>query len=549
MAPPPNLFNNLNTVPARSGSERRERGVSRHDLYILVSLSIMSLVIALEANIIVTALSAIVQDIGGNSNQAFWIGTSYLVTCAACMPFTSSASDVFGRPRILFLSTFLFTVGTGVCCLSGNIGVLIAGRTIQGIGSGGMYVLTLVIFTDIVPLPQRPRLYGIIQMAWAIGSLSGPIIGGAIAENTTWRWIFYLNFPICGYCLIVIPVLLPLRAPVVGFRQGLARIDWIGGIIFTFSVIAILIGISWGGNRFPWVGPQTLLPIILGTLGITFTVYFEWKVSACPFLKVVLFSNRTSIVTYILGLLQGLILYGQLYYVPLFFISVKGYSPLVAGTSMLPVSACLLPGSIISGILVTRYNAYRWSIWLGWSLTAIASGLLIYWSVETPTYLWVITLIVGGLGHGLVLNAQTFVTGAVAAAHHSGHAATMYLFFRMLGTAIGVNLGSSVYQSFMASQLREKGLPESIAFHSEEYLTTLKNLPDGEYRSSVLVSYASGFKGVHLIFTSLAGMAFLLSFLVGHYDLNKNSEGDHQLQPQQLAPPMSRDGDSWVGSS
>lgn len=105
---------------------------------------------------------AIVQDIGGNSNQAFWIGTSYLVTCAACMPFTSSASDVFGRPRILFLSTFLFTVGTGVCCLSGNIGVLIAGRTIQGIGSGGMYVLTLVIFTDIVPLPQRPRLYGIM---------------------------------------------------------------------------------------------------------------------------------------------------------------------------------------------------------------------------------------------------------------------------------------------------------------------------------------------------------------------------------------------------
>lgn len=105
---------------------------------------------------------SIIQDIGGTSTQSFWVGTAYLISCAVAMPFLSSISDIFGRPIILIGSVIMFTVGTIICCIAGSIGVLLGGRVVQGIGAGGMYVLSLVVFTDIVPLRHRPKFYGIM---------------------------------------------------------------------------------------------------------------------------------------------------------------------------------------------------------------------------------------------------------------------------------------------------------------------------------------------------------------------------------------------------
>ncbi|KAJ0300384.1 hypothetical protein Brms1b_012804 [Colletotrichum noveboracense] len=136
--------------------------MSAREIAILVSLSVMSLVIALDANIIVTSLSAIIQDIGGTSTQAFWVGTAYLISCAVVMPFIESVSKVFGRRETLLPCVGLFTAGTLMCCFSYDIALMVAGRVVQGVGAGGMYVLCLVIFTDIVPLRLRFKLYGIM---------------------------------------------------------------------------------------------------------------------------------------------------------------------------------------------------------------------------------------------------------------------------------------------------------------------------------------------------------------------------------------------------
>ncbi|TDZ35739.1 Efflux pump FUS6 [Colletotrichum spinosum] len=508
---------------------------SKHQMIIITTLSIMSFVIALDANVIVTSLSAIIQDIGGTSTQAFWVGTAYLISCAVAMPFLASLSDIFGRPIILIGSLIFFTAGTILCCVAGGIDMLLGGRVIQGIGAGGMYVLSLVVFTDIVPLRHRPKLYGVIQMAWAIGSLVGPIIGGAIAEHTTWRWIFYINFPICGYSLVAIPILLTLKPPTATVGEKLKRVDWIGGFLFIGSMVTFLVGISWGGNDFPWRSAQTLVPLFIGAAGLVVSLLYESKFAAHPFLRKMLFTDRSAITVYILGLLQGFILYGQLYYVPFYFLSVAEYTPTMAGVAMLPVTLLLLPGSIISGILVSRFNAYRWSIWIGWALMALASGLFIYWDVDTSIAVHVITLVIGGIGHGFVLNAQTFVTGAIVAPQNSGHAAAMYLFLRMLGCAIGVNVGSTTFQNVMGIKLERKGIASDIARRAEEYLGVLKTLPEGTYKDAILESYAYGFKGVHGVYVSLAVLAFFASFMIRHYDLNKLHETQHTLQQNRLS--------------
>ncbi|KAH9225336.1 hypothetical protein K456DRAFT_1731961 [Colletotrichum gloeosporioides 23] len=136
--------------------------MSSRKIAIFVSLSIMSLVIALDANIIVTSLLAIIQDIGGTSTQAFWVGTAYLISCAVVMPFIESVSNVFGRCEVLIPCIGLFTAGTLMCCFTSGIALMIAGRVVQGVGAGGMYVLCLVIFTNIVPLRLQFKFYGII---------------------------------------------------------------------------------------------------------------------------------------------------------------------------------------------------------------------------------------------------------------------------------------------------------------------------------------------------------------------------------------------------
>lgn len=207
----------------------------------------------------------------------------------------------------------------------------------------------------------------------------------------------------------------------------------------------------------------------------------------------------------------------------------------MAGVAMLPVTLLLLPGSIVSGILVSRYNAYRWSIWIGWALLALASGLLIYWGVGTSVAVHVITLVIGGVGHGFILNAQTFVTGAIVDPQNSGHAASMYLFLRMLGCAIGVNVGSTTFQNVMALKLRRQGIAEDIARRAEEYLLVVKTLPDGTFKDAVLESYAYGFKGVHGVYVALAVIAFFLSFLIRHYDLNRIHETEHRLQQNRVS--------------
>ncbi|KAK1973367.1 major facilitator superfamily transporter [Colletotrichum cereale] len=519
---------------------------SRHQMIIIMTLSIMSFVIALDATVIVTSLSSIIQDIGGNSTQAFWVGTAYLISCAVVMPFLASLSGIFGRPAILTGSLVFFTTGTILCCVANSIALLLGGRVVQGIGAGGMYVLSLVVFTDIVPLRQRPKYYGIIQLAWAVGSLVGPVMGGAIAEHTTWRWIFYINFPICGYSLIAVPTLLTLRPPESTFAEKLKSVDWLGGFLFIGSMVAFLVGISWGGNGFPWQSAETLVPVFVGAAGLIITLFYEHRYAKSPFLNKDLFTDVSAITVYILGLVQGFILYGQLYYVPFYFLSVKQKTPTMAGVAMFPVTLLLVPGSIISGVLVSRLNAYRWSIWMGWALVSVASGLFVSWDVDTHLAVSVVTLAIAGIGHGLVLNAQTFVTGAIVDPHNSGHAAAMYLFLRMLGSAIGVNVGSTTFQNVMAEELARKGIVRSIAQHAEEYLVVLHTLPDDMFKNAVLSSYAFGFKGVHGVYVALAVVAFAASFFIRHYNLNKDHQPGHRLDGNRF---VGNPGPSGLGSS
>lgn len=222
-------------------------------------------------------------------------------------PFIAALSDIFGRRLFLFLSVLLFTVGTLICCLANDFTQLLAGRSVQGVGGGGIIVLVLVITTDIIPLRQRPKYNVVLQLSWAAGTVSGPLIGGVIAQNTTWRWIFYINFPFCTLSLIMIPFVIKLEMKRSSFWQKVGRVDWLGGVFFIASLTSFLVAITWGGIQFPWANYRTLVPLAVGVAGLIMAVAWERWVAQQPFLRLFLFNSRSAILAYICTTLQGLL--------------------------------------------------------------------------------------------------------------------------------------------------------------------------------------------------------------------------------------------------
>ncbi|KAI1325531.1 major facilitator superfamily transporter [Xylariaceae sp. FL0255] len=524
-------------VEAEADEAQREPQIewqpTLHEKVIIYTMAVTSLIVALDASIIITPLSTIIQSLGGTATQAFWIGTSYLLVNAVTMPVICAVSNVFGRPICLIFALSAFTVGTILCATAHNVGQMLVGRSIQGVGGGGIHSLGLVIQTDIVPLRYRPKWYGVTLGAWALGLAIGPVIGGAVVHGTTWRWIFYLMFPILAFGLISVPYLLTLKPREATTREKLGRIDWIGSFIFTGSATSFLIAISWGGSEFSWSSAQTLVPLIIGFVGLMSTLTYERLFPKEPFLRHSVFHNTSSIAVYVAGCIQGLVMYGLLYYGPFYFLSVKQFSPLNTGLTMLPATLTVSVGGIICGRLVTRFNNYRWFMCIGWFVASVGSSLFLIWPHNNSAPIWVITYLLTGTGQGLVLNAQNFASQANCKPGDEAAAAAMYAFFRQFGMALGVGIGGTTFQNVMTLKLQWLGLPTKIAIDAESYISVIPTLPEGEFKQHIFDAYNYGFTGVYAFYTAVSVVALIICVLcVENRDMTRKHENGVSVEAE-----------------
>lgn len=214
----------------------------------------------------------------------------------------------------------------------------------------------------------------------------------------------------------------------------------------------------------------------------------------------------------------------------------KENSPIATGTNLLPALCSLVPASVVVGSVVSRANRFRWAIWSGWTLTTLGTGLLIHWDANTNKATWAVSLVLVGLGHGLVLNAQNFATQAIARPRDEAYAAAMYAFLRSFGMAIGVGVGGSVFQNVMLIKLDQLGLPASLAKDAESYIAVFRSLPsDSLMKHQILEAYTYGIHGVFGVYCGMAGLAGLLCLAMRHFDMNKELETEHRLAENRLS--------------
>lgn len=364
------------------------------------ALASLSLVVALDGTSISVALPVIAKELNGSAMDAFWAGTSFLLTSTVFQPIYAAYSHIFGRKEVTLVAVLFFLAGTIVAGTAQDMPMMLVGRSIQGIGGGGIIALSNVILTDLVPLRYRGNWVGILGAMWAVGSVTGPIIGGSLSHPGVWQWIFWLNVPFIATSFILVALFIRLKSVPIPFLTKLRRADWIGSAVFAASLTAILIPLTWGGVMYPWTSWRTIAPIGFGLAGLIILGYHERFVAIEPVIRTVVFRNRTTNIAYLTTAMHGMTLWCLLYYQPLYFEGVRGFSPVIAGVALFPATFTVAPMAIISGIVISKFGRYRFMVWGGWAVTTLGCAFLCAVDTSTQLVQVLLTDLVAGIGLG-----------------------------------------------------------------------------------------------------------------------------------------------------
>ncbi|KKK14623.1 putative MFS transporter [Aspergillus ochraceoroseus] len=453
------------------------------------TLSVLTLMVALDGTSISVALPIITQDLDGTAIEAFWSGTSFLLCSTVFQPNFASFSNIFGRRPMVLIALTLFFVGTVVASVAKN------------------FTYMLVIVTDLVPLRLRGKYFGFLSGMWSVGSVTGPILGGGFSQSVNWRWIFYINYPFIGVGAVCILLFLKLNILPTSLAEKLRQIDYVGTIIFVGSLSSFLIPLTWGGILYSWDSWRTLVPLIVGVCGLVVFAYYEYRFAKDPIMPPVIFQNRSATVSFIGSIFQGLVLWCVLYYLPLYYEAVKGYTPIVAGVALFPDTFTVAPSAMMVGILVTKYGHYRWAIWLGWFLSTLGLGVLCYLKVDTSIPAWI------------------FINMASATNETLAMSVAMFSFFRAMGQALGVAIGGVVFQNEMYRNLLQYPAFAAVAREYSQdaagLVQVLKQMPDGADKLALRTAYTDSLRIVWAVCCAVCGVAFVLSLFTQSYDLNR----------------------------
>lgn len=329
------------------------------------------------------------------------------------------------------------------------MGTLIVGRTIQGIGAGGINVLIEIVVCDLVPLRQRGTYFSLMFGMVAIGTALGPFFGGLIVDNASWRWVFYLNLPIGGVALIVLIIYLRVNYNrELTLATRISSIDWMGTLIFVGSIAAILIPLSWAGVVYAWSSYQILVPLIIGLAGLVAFMFFEASpLAPQPTVPLRLFSNRVSAAVFIMTFLHSIATMWVLYFLPVYFQGVLGSSPSYAGVQLLPTILMLVPSAVIGGVLMSKVGRYMPIHYVGYTLMIIGFGLLTLLDKDSGTGKWVGFQIVEGFGSGLIIPTLLPALMAPLAESDTAVAAATWAFLRSFGLTWGTAIPAAIFNN------------------------------------------------------------------------------------------------------
>jgi EmrB/QacA subfamily drug resistance transporter len=411
----------------------------RQILIIYSALALGMLLAALDQTIVSTALPTIVGDLGG-LNHYSWVVTAYLLASTISQPVYGKLGDLYGRKRVFQTAIAIFLVGSALCGISQNMLELTGFRALQGLGAGGLMVTALAIIGDVVPPRERGRYQGYMGGVFAIASVIGPLIGGFLTQQASWRWVFYVNLPVGAVALVVIAIVLQDDPA----ERRDHRIDYEGALALAVGAGMLTLGLTWGGTQYPWSSWQVLGSFLLGVAGVLAFIAIERR-AAEPLIPLRLFCNGIFRSSVAMSFLIGVAMFGTIIYVSLFLQVVHGTTPTASGLKLLPLMGGLLVASIGSGRTISKIGRYRAFPIAGTAFVTVGMYLLSRIGVSTGYLLLSVAMVVLGFGLGLVMPVLVLAVQNAVPRPDMGVATAGSIFFRSIGGSFGVAIFGTIF--------------------------------------------------------------------------------------------------------
>ncbi len=425
---------------------------SKREIYSVMSGLLIAMLLAILDNLVVgTAMPTIVGELGGLAHLS-WVVTAYALATAVSTPVWAKLGDLYGRKGVFVASIVVFLAGSALAGLSQNMSQLIGFRGLQGLGAGGLMVGAMAIIADLVPLRERGRYQGLMTAVMPLAFIGGPLLGGFLTDNLSWRWAFYINLPLGVLALVV--VALTMHLP--GRRGDQVRIDWWGAGLLAAGIAALTLLTSWGGTQYAWASAPIITLGVVTVAALAAFVALERRVSE-PILSLTLFRNRNFSAATILTLFTGFALFGAMTFLPQFQQNVQGASATSSGLLLLPLMAGMLVTSLLGGQLVTRTGRYRTLLIAGAVMLSAGLGLLATMSTTTSQLTTSMYMIALGAGMGLLMQTTQLVAQNSVAQRDVGAASGAVTLFRTLGGSLGVSLLGTLFAQRVQSSLTGGG--------------------------------------------------------------------------------------------
>lgn len=450
-------------------------------------------------------------------------------------------ADIYGRRWPIITSAAMFTIGSGVAGGSKNIQTLIAGRLLQGIGSGGIVVLTEVIICDLLPLRERGKYLGLIVSLVGIGAAMGPLFGGLIVQYSSWPWVFYLNVPIGGVaCIVLFAFLRVMSDKTPDYMQRLRRFDWIGNALFVLSMVSILIALSWAGSQYPWSSHRVIVPLVLGFAGSAAFVLFEGsKFCINPTMPLHIFANRTSGAAFAVTFLHILSMVPIMYFLPVYFQAVLGATPSRSGIQLLPTILFMIPGAIAGGTLLSKFGRYLPIQHSGLALMLIGFGLLSLLDANSSTGEWVGYQLLGALGTGLAIPVLLPAVQAPLTETDTALCTAAWSFMRTFGFIWGATIATAVFNNrvdALVPRIADSAICGKLS-NGQAYERATKifieSIPDPATIAQVRFVYVDALHVVWYVSLAFAGLGFLLVFLEKEVPLRKELDTKFAMEEKE----------------
>jgi EmrB/QacA subfamily drug resistance transporter len=473
---------------------------------------------ALEATVIGTAMPTVIASLGG-MNHYSWVFSAYLITSTVTVPLWGKLSDLYGRRLFYQLGIAIFLIGSALSGMSTSMTQLIIFRAIQGLGAGALIPLGMTIIGDIYTLHERARMQALFSGVWGLASVIGPIVGGFITDQWSWRWVFYLNIPV-GIAAAVI-MGFALKEPK---RTSRPVIDYAGAAALTGAITLLMLALVEGGASLVTLLSLRNILLAAGAIVLGALFFVIERRAHDPIVPFKLFENRVVSISVIAGFLAGVAMFGAISFVPLYAQGAMGATATEAGSLLTPLMLSWVTVSVIGGRILMRVG-YRAMCIVGFAVLTLGMIMLSMHDPLMPKFWLYLDLVTIGAGLGL-----TMLTLLIAVQHsvprsQLGIATSLNQFSRAIGGAVGVAVMGAVLSAGLASQLARAAMSGNGALTPERAAALAANpsaLIEPHARAGlppeVLTVLKDAMAGaIHNVFwvgAVLAGLALVVSFML-----------------------------------